>query len=454
MSIKRMGFGLLILLVGIVSCEGPRSPTEDQKTIETAVAATLGASQSTNPSTELIIEPESPTEISPAIPSPGLPLEIPDAGTLQIAYTDSGNVWWIDGLSPPVQLSSSEYAEKVILSEDGSMAAFLRNNWEDGIYEIRYVYTDGGPEHVVLNQADFDALYPLGEAKHILPYQIEFFPGSHSLMLNTQATFEGPGLFKFDDLLTLDLDTSVLTKVLAPGSGGDFTISPDGSKVALIKPTEIGFSASNGTNLQFGLVNFEPVITYSEFSFYPLATWSPDSNVFIVVIPSADPFAQNPTGAVWRINTLDSSSHLISTINGHTYIPQLSGNPVVPSSLARIAFLRDTDMPNISELYFANLDGGGEVAYESGNIKWDGWHYNSESFVFTTGTSQMFLGSPQVPSSVLANGIDLQWTDANEFLFLSGSHGDWTLMRGGIGVAPAPVVSPAGDFIAYDFLKW
>ena len=450
MLLMRMGIGILILLVSMVSCGAPGSPAADQKGIETAVAATLRASQSTSPSTELVNETESAADISPTIPLP----PAGPTGTLQIAYTDSGNVWWIDGPSPPVQLSSSGYAGEVLISDDGSLAAFVRNNWEEDVYEIRVVSTDGGPERVSLDQNDTDGLYPLDGAKHILPSQIEFIPGSHSLMFNTQATFEGPGLFKFDDLLMLDLDTDELTRVLPPGSGGDFTISPDGSKVALIKPTEIGFSASDGTNLQSGLVNYEPVITYSEFSFYPLVTWSPDSNVFIVVIPSADPFAQNPTGDVWRINTMDASSHLVGRIDGHTYFPQLSRNPVVPRSLARIAFLRNTDTPNISELYYANLDGSGEVAYESGNIKWDGWHENSEAFVFTTGTSQMFLGSTQAPSSALVEGIDLRWTDANAFLYLSGSHGDWTLMQGQLGAAPVPIVSPAGDFITYDFLKW
>ncbi len=450
MLYMRMGIGILILLVSVVSCGAPGSPAGDEKTIETAVAATLSASLSTSPSTELENEPESATEISPTIP---LPAARPP-GTLQLAYADSGNVWWIDGPSPPVQLSSSGYAGEILISDDGSIAAFYRNNWEEDVYEIRVVSTEGGPERVALDQNDTDALYPLDGAKHILPYQIEFIPSSHSLMFNTQATFEGPGLFKFDDLLMLDLETSELTRVLPPGSGGDFTISPDGSKVALIKPTEIGFSASDGSNLQSGLVNYEPVITYSEFSFYPLVTWSPDSSVFIVVIPSADPFAQNPTGDVWRINTMDASSHLVSRIDGQTYFLQLSGNPVVPRSLARIAFLRNTDTPNISELYYANLDGGGEVAYESGNIKWDGWHGNSEAFVFTTGTSQMFLGSTQTPPSALVDGIDLSWTDANAFLFLSGSYGDWTLMRGQLNAAPVPIVSPSGDFITYDFLKW
>ncbi len=446
----RMGMGILILLGSLVSCGTSGSPAGGQNTIETAVAATLGASQSTDPSKELVNEPESATEITPAIPSPALR----PPGTLQVAYADGGNVWWIDGPSPPVQLSSSGYAEKILISDDGSLVAFYRNNWEDEVYEIRVVGTDGGPEHVVLDQDDTDALYPLDDAKHILPYQIEFLPGTHKLIFNTQATFEGPGLFKFDDLLMIDLDTSELTRVLPPGSGGDFTISPDGSKIALVKPTEVGFSAMDGTNLQSGLVNFEPVITYSEFSFYPLVTWSPDSNVFIVVIPSADPFAQAPRADIWRINTTDASSTLVSSIQGQTYFAQLSGNPVVPPSLARIAFQRKSDTPNISELYYANLDGGGEVAYASGNIKWNGWHENSESFVFTTGTSQMSLGSTQAPPTALADGIDLQWTDANAFLFLSGSFGDWTLMRGELGAAPVPLVSPAGDFIAYDTLKW
>jgi hypothetical protein len=51
----------------------------------------------------------------------------------------------------------------------------------------------------------------------------------------------------------------------------------------------------------------------------------------------------------------------------------------------------------------------------------------------------------------LVSGTDLRWFSGEEFVFLSGSMGHWTLNRGGIGTAPAPLASPGGDFVNYDF---
>ena len=45
----------------------------------------------------------------------------------------------------------------------------------------------------------------------------------------------------------------------------------------------------------------------------------------------------------------------------------------------------------------------------------------------------------------------LEWIDNTKFLCLSGSYGAWTLMRGEIGGGLIPIVSPAGDFVSYDF---
>jgi hypothetical protein len=42
-------------------------------------------------------------------------------------------------------------------------------------------------------------------------------PGSHKLAFNTQQTFEGPGLFLFDDLHLVDADALTLTTLLPAG---------------------------------------------------------------------------------------------------------------------------------------------------------------------------------------------------------------------------------------------
>jgi hypothetical protein len=58
------------------------------------------------------------------------------------------------------------------------------------------------------------------------------------------------------------------------------------------------------------------------------------------------------------------------------------------------------------------------------------------------------LGGAPVP---LGPGTDFRWMNDTVFLYLAGSGGEWTLTRGSIGGSSEALVSPVGDFIAYDF---
>ncbi|NIN69433.1 MAG: hypothetical protein GTO63_33065, partial [Anaerolineae bacterium] len=154
---------------------------------------------------------------------------------LRIVYTDGGDIWLLEDDRPPRQLSSSGSAQQVLISSDGRKVVFVRRTEPQGVPpEIRSINIDGSDEKVIMSPSQFDALYSLDDFLHNDLSDIAFIPGTHTLMLNTRAIPEGPGVLKYDDLMLLDADTGALTTLFLPGEAGDFTLSPDGKQVALV----------------------------------------------------------------------------------------------------------------------------------------------------------------------------------------------------------------------------
>ncbi len=359
----------------------------------------------------------------------------------------------IEGTNPPVQLTSGGNTTRVLISDDGSKVAFIRRVGPDQKPEIRSINTDGTGEITLLTAAQIDALYPLDPAfTHNDIANIAFVPGTHHLMFNTRAVATGPGLFKYNDVALLDADTGSLSTILAPGDGGDFTLAPNGNQMALVRPADISLADVDGSNLHSNLITYTPVITYSEFQYYAQPVWMPNSNAFGVAIPSSDPMAPGKNGFVWRIPADGSAALNLSTISGDFYFAQAFSSPVLSPSLQRVAFLRDTGTPNVKDLYLADANGGGQTVYATGDIQWKGWSPDSLHFVYSLGgPMNLQLGTDGGASSSIGSCISLRWVDDTRYLCLSGSLGSWTLMTGQVGGGLNAIVSPAGDFISYDF---
>jgi len=420
--------------------------------LATTVAGTLDGISKVNATPNPLLTPgnletELPDDSAAqsATPSP--------TGVLRITYTSAGNVWLIEGTDPPRQLSDTGGVDRVLLSSDGALIAYVHNDLESEAVEMHVVDTDGSGDRVVLDQADFDSLYPLEEARHFLPGQIAFLPGTHRLLFNTQATFEEPGLVKNDDVLSIDLDTETLERLLPPGSGGDFYPSPDGTTLAIIQTTNIGSSDSAGLNLHSELLTFPAVMTYSEYSFYPEPVWSPDSSYFAAVIPSEFPLAPDPTSAVWILSTDGRPPVQTALIEGQSFFPQAFGAPVIAPDLNKIAFMRAGSEQNEGHLVIAGKDGSGEIVYTSGSLRWVGWSPDKSAFVYSVGPMDLRLGKIGDPPQPLGNGMQFRWINSEDYLYLTGGRSDWTLMTGSVGAAGREIVRPVGDFIAYDFVQ-
>ena len=84
---------------------------------------------------------------------------------------------------------------------------------------------------------------------------------------------------------------------LKPGQAGLVTYSPDGRWMAVSTAEKVTIMDTNGNPSPAGVLQFSPVITYSEYRYYPTVQWSPDGSRLAVVIPAADPLGGTaPTG--------------------------------------------------------------------------------------------------------------------------------------------------------------
>lgn len=452
MSISTFALSVAALCFTLSACSTPGSDFPESVRLATAVAGTLEVVSKGDATPNPLLTPGKP---GMGQPDDGTiqPLPLAPSRVLRIAYTNAGNVWLIQGADPPLQLSFTGHADQVFLSSDGVLVAYVHNDFDGDVFELRVVNTDSSGDRLILDQADFDSLYPLKEARHFLPGQMAFISGSHQLLFNTRAAFESPGLLNNDDVLTIDMDSGSLERLLAPGSGGDFYPSPDGSKLAIIQATSIGFSDSDGSNLHPEVLTFPAVMTYGEYSHYPKPVWSTDSSRFSIVIPSQDPLALDPTGTVWVIS-MDSTSPIeTALIDGQSYFPQAFGAPVIAPDLSKVAFMRSAGEQNEEHLVFADEDGGSEIVYTTGDLRWAGWSPDSSSFVYSVGPMDLMLGTIGESPQPLGNGMQFRWVNSKKYLFLTGSRGDWTLMQGSVGSAAEEIVRSVGDFIAYDFAR-
>jgi len=440
---------LILLILGLAILTSCQAPPQDQTEGElaTAVRATLAS-----------IESVPPQDDTPAVLPPGTaePAASPPASVFSdwlLAYSDGNSISVrIDG-QPAVQVSARAIILNLVVSDDGRYIVYGRSDERGEKYELRVVEYDGSNDRLLLDESTLDALHALGFALHIRPSQLSFLPDSHTLLFNTRAVFEGPGLAKYDDLLSLNVETGALTSLLDPGQGGDFYLAPDGGRMALVKADSIGLANADGSNRQPDVITFTPVITYSEYAYYPAPRWAPDSSRFGIIIPSPDPLAPGQTATIWIAPADGGPADQLAVLNGETFFPQAFGSPLISPELLDLAFFRTAGGSNNNELYLARADGSGEQLYQAGNLAWVGWNPDSIRFAYRVQPDQYFLGSKGANPQSLGQGRRLEWIGEDAYLMLSGQSGAWQLSMNFIGQGSIPLASSAGDSLLYAFIN-
>ena len=436
-------WALILVPVMLAACtpEAPGSPAE--QTLATSVAGTLEALPTPEPTNGPIATAAAPTQTSAA----KLP---PHPATRQLAFTDQGDLWLLEDRQEPRRLTQIGHIVSVQFSLDGQSLLYERQDDQSDLYELRYIQADSHGDRLLLHHGILDALYPLDDALHILPDQIEFTPDSSGILFNTRLVFEGPGLVKNDDLLHLDLASGAITPILPRGAGGDFTRSPDGSMLAISRPMELHAVWADGRPLAFTPVSFPAVMTYSEYAYYPPVVWSPDSSRFGSLVPSVDPFAPDAGGQVWIIRVPEGEIESYNFVEGQTFFPQSRRRSLLSPSLNHIAYFRETDEANIVDLVIAAPDGSDPQPYATGQLRWLGWHPSGDGFAYSETGGPIYFGQLQQDAVNLGEGIRLLWAGERDYLLLAGRRGEWRLAEGEIGGEVRTLLNLSTQDIALD----
>ena len=431
---------LLPALLVLAGCNFP-TPTAESPT------EAPGALQ-VDPSPVASDVPASPEATSQATAQAAVSTSAPQAQNLRIAYTSDGNLWALEVGSDPVQLTADGGVSDVRISDDGEWIAYVVQHPDQITAELHSVSFDGSGHQLLLDAASFDALYPLGPFVHYTLSNLDFLPGSHTLLFNTRGVFFGPGLAKNDDLLSIDVTNGQMTPLLPRGDGGDFAVSPSGDQIAIVRADSLGFVNADGANLRPEVLTFTPVITYSEYFFYPLPVWA--GAEVVLPVPQQDPFFAGEPGTVWSVN---GEPQPLATPDGDLFGPQRE-SPLVSPDGSRVAYFRATDDPSEMDLVIERLNTGEQIVYDTGSIQWKGWGPESDRFVYTKGTGfDQYLGELGSPPAPLDPGTGLRWISADEYLYVAGDPGGWTLMLADLSGGSVPLAMLSGTFVTYDFAE-
>ena len=204
-------------------------------------------------------------------------------------------------------------------------------------------------------------------ASAVGPYQIGWIPGENNIAYNTSPKYEGPGLMIHNDLWKVNSQTGERTLLLKSGEGGNFYYSPDGRQIALVTFEDISLVKADISDRRDAVLKFKPVITYSEYQYYPTPLWSPDSSNLLVDVPPEDPMKQPPEPtSIYRIPSDGSQVNLLTSINPY-FLEEINFSP----DAAKMAYLTQEGPVenNQQSLHIANIDGSGDNIVETGNLR-------------------------------------------------------------------------------------
>jgi hypothetical protein len=290
---------------------------------------------------------------------------------------------------------------------------------------------------------------------------------AQTLLWNTAMAYPFAG-FKNDDLWRTDLATGETAQLLPDGQGGDFTISPDGSLIALVTPGWYGQEQGvvrliDPQRQPVGIpFEFEAVSTASEYAFYPAVYWLPDSSALRVAIPHPDLIYGPSDGAIpptalWELRT-DGTATQIGAVNATFFgQPRWSPDGTWLTYMQQVGPATD----NWHEIVLARGDGGDPQVIRAGaigEIEPPTWTPDGRYFFTAGAPGEMWLGAPGVAPERFPSpderAFGLTWADATTAVYINMLAGPLELRYiTPDGTAPITIATIAEGFPIFDALS-
>lgn len=433
---------LLFFIVLLLAACSPSAPIPDQAEVATIVASTL----------EAVGEEPAPQPDRPDAPSDSTSDAHTSPPVLTVAYTHDGNLWSLSGTEAPVQRTAVGDITSLLLNDDGHLAVYVRS-LEEGGQELHSLDLLSGSDRLLFAQSDLDALYPPnpGAILRFDTSNLQFLPESHRLLFSTRYEYEGPGARPNLDLLHLDADSGEWRSLLGVDEGGRIFLSPDGTTLTLTTPTSIRFATVDGAALGGERLTFDPVMTYSEYAYFPQVVWLPDSQGVLAVIPSPDPFAPDSSATIWRIAVSGPEPVALQTFSGSLFMLDAFGRVWIDPTGEQIALLQTAGDGGERALSIAPLGGSTSTFIAEGSLEWNGWSPDGLLFSYRTlGTdATLMVASSEGLLAEIPGGIALAWVDGG-VVVLSGRTGDWQLLLHDLDGSARLLAAIPSEWVTYD----
>lgn len=402
--------------------------------------------------------------------------EEPPTGSLRVFFVQDGNIRvWEEATGTSETLVGSGDVYRLYLPPDGQVIAFLRQEETGGeAYQRQMglwaVDSDGGNQRLLISGDEFRALGPArvgdSDVLAVNPTELQWVPGTRRLAFRAMPIINALGAGPEPEIRLVDVATGERTVLLTTKAESSFSFSPDGKRLTLADDTSIDVVVLAQPGEINGSDRLEDVVTYPHIglghvAYQAVPNWAPDGHSFSVVLPSADPYAEDATLTVWQVSADTGASEQLATFSGFP-LPIFGsfGSAVFSPDRSQIAFYR-TQQGNLGELAIANVRGEWHAVYDSGHsIRFLGWSPDGVHFVYTYGAArrplrlgrlcqppQVFEGPPVTPDTPVT------WVDDERFLYLSGDHDPATLLLGALDGSVHEIGRLSGLYETYAFAR-
>ncbi len=422
-NVASLFLSLLLIVFALASCSLlPSGSIPSEAEIATMVAATVMAGGPAADSAPAATE----TAADAVVPEmPVYPIRVS-------FVNEAGNLFvWSDGTPAPVQLTTSGDVVNSYISFDGALVAFFRSG-DLFNYQLDVINFDGTNQHTLFSASAIAGFPRPADSVNLVPGQVAWVPGTHTLALNFRVQYEGPGLSYTDSLYLVDGDTGSYVTFPMTSGAWHFTYSPDGTRMLISRPQGVDLYYSSGELVLANVITHEFVNTASEFAWVAQPTWRSDSSAFAVGILPVQPWGDD-AGASVVYAASNTGAPLPASI--FTVMKYYGGDPVVTfdPSLAYAAYAVPIG-PLVDRnyaLHINTLDGTSDTIVYNGAINdLPVWSPDSAHYIYTVGDppiEQVLLGSFSASPLVLSavTWVDqVEWIDDARFIVTnrSGDH--------------------------------
>ncbi|MCD4687229.1 MAG: hypothetical protein K8S97_14975 [Anaerolineae bacterium] len=291
---------------------------------------------------------------------------------------------------------------------------------------------------------------------------------AHTIYFNT-VTGDGIDTRSADDLWRVDADTGTAEQLLTDGEGGQITLSPHGTLIALATPGDYAQPGDPSgvpgqialydlqTRARIVIFEFPAVATGSEYRWYPDLTWLPDSSALRTAIPTSDlVYGDGAAETVLWTLPVDGEAGQIGTADADFFgLPRFSADGAWITFIQRRATLDQTALT----LILAAGNGTQPIPYDTGEIGVLGvaaWSPGGAWFTYTNGDpGAMWIGGPggsplRFPGEdVAVHGV--VWADMNTYIYLASGDAGYTLAFGLLDIPTDPqVIATVATYPAFE----